>query len=151
MDSLHKNYLEHHGILNQKWGRRNGPPYPLDKEDHSAAEKKTLSKSLTGKRHKEMYDRKNSSPKKAKYSDVQKDFEAAINNKKDVYDRIITNGSKMSDMANETGEVIRKSYKTAKLSKQQKDAIEKKLHDDFGVGCDDDELYDMILEEYISE
>lgn len=22
--------LQHHGILGQKWGRRNGPPYPLD-------------------------------------------------------------------------------------------------------------------------
>ena len=33
-------YLEHHGILGQKWGHRNGPPYPLDANDHSAAEKK---------------------------------------------------------------------------------------------------------------
>lgn len=32
--------LEHHGILGQKWGHLNGPPYPLDSEDHSAAEKK---------------------------------------------------------------------------------------------------------------
>ena len=32
--------LKHHGILGQKWGKRNGPPYPLDAEDHSAAEKK---------------------------------------------------------------------------------------------------------------
>ena len=23
------NYLSHHGILEQKWGKRNGPPYPL--------------------------------------------------------------------------------------------------------------------------
>lgn len=34
------NYLEHHGILGQKWGTQNGPPYPLDYESHSAAEKK---------------------------------------------------------------------------------------------------------------
>ena len=33
-------YLEHHGILGQKWGKRNGPPYPLDSEDHSVREKK---------------------------------------------------------------------------------------------------------------
>lgn len=25
-----KNYLVHHGILGQKWGKKNGPPYPLD-------------------------------------------------------------------------------------------------------------------------
>lgn len=32
-------YLEHHGILNQKWGHKNGPPYPLGSGDHSSAEK----------------------------------------------------------------------------------------------------------------
>lgn len=35
-----KSYLQHHGILGQKWGRKNGPPYPLDGSDHSASEKK---------------------------------------------------------------------------------------------------------------
>lgn len=34
------NELYHHGIEGQKWGVQNGPPYPLDPEDHSAAEKK---------------------------------------------------------------------------------------------------------------
>ncbi len=33
-------FLEHHGIAGQKWGKQNGPPYPLDYDDHSAAEKK---------------------------------------------------------------------------------------------------------------
>ena len=33
-------YLEHFGILGQKWGKQNGPPYPLGSGDHSSAEKK---------------------------------------------------------------------------------------------------------------
>ena len=32
--------LAHHGILGQRWGKKNGPPYPLDAEDHSSSEKK---------------------------------------------------------------------------------------------------------------
>ena len=32
--------LYHHGILGQKWGVKNGPPYPLGVGDHNAREKK---------------------------------------------------------------------------------------------------------------
>lgn len=32
--------LMHHGVLGQKWGTRNGPPYPLKPSAHSASEKK---------------------------------------------------------------------------------------------------------------
>lgn len=39
--------LYHHGILGQRWGKSNGPPYPLDYSDHSAAEKAHISKKDT--------------------------------------------------------------------------------------------------------
>ena len=42
-------YLVHHGILGMRWGRKNGPPYPLDASDHSSSEKKAgWRKSLEG-------------------------------------------------------------------------------------------------------
>lgn len=35
MMTFYPNYLSHHGIPNQKWGERNGPPYPLDQKTHN--------------------------------------------------------------------------------------------------------------------
>lgn len=50
--------LAHHGILGQKWGQRNGPPYPLSGGDYSELEKKKIYKvrrvkpnSLYNKKH----------------------------------------------------------------------------------------------------
>lgn len=39
----YEEYLEHHGIKGQKWGVRNGPPYPLDANKRSQSEKKAAS------------------------------------------------------------------------------------------------------------
>lgn len=48
-------YLMHHGILGQKWGKVNGPPYPLGAGDHSAAENRAgWTSSLTPKRRAQM-------------------------------------------------------------------------------------------------
>lgn len=44
------NELYHHGILGMHWGEKNGPPYPLDANDHSASENKAgWKKSLNNK------------------------------------------------------------------------------------------------------
>lgn len=40
METYYENYLSHHGIRGQRWGKKNGPPYPLSPGDHSASEKK---------------------------------------------------------------------------------------------------------------
>ena len=32
--------LYHHCILGQRWGKKNGPPYPIAASSHSASEKK---------------------------------------------------------------------------------------------------------------
>ena len=35
-----EDFLAHHGIKGQKWGVKNGPPYPLGYNDHNTAEKR---------------------------------------------------------------------------------------------------------------
>ena len=48
MRMRYQSYLCHHGIKGQKWGQRNGPPYPLADSKHSASERKAgWKKSLT--------------------------------------------------------------------------------------------------------
>ena len=52
--TMKTNQLYHHGIFGQKWGKRNGPPYPIGASDHSASEKKAgWRKSLNNGRQKE--------------------------------------------------------------------------------------------------
>lgn len=46
-----QSYLAHHGIKGQKWGVKNGPPYPLDESQQSPSEQK---KGLTDKQKKVM-------------------------------------------------------------------------------------------------
>lgn len=36
--------LQHHGILGQRWGKRNGPPYPLGGGDYTQAERRAIYK-----------------------------------------------------------------------------------------------------------
>lgn len=82
MDNLHKNYLEHHGILGMRWGRKMGPPYPLDASDHSAAEKKEgYKKSIGGGRNESLYDRKaaKKEARKEKYSNKANIHDRAAN------------------------------------------------------------------------
>ena len=35
----YEEYLQHHGILGMRWGKRNGPPYPLEPSQMSAKER----------------------------------------------------------------------------------------------------------------
>ena len=41
-------YLAHHGILGQKWGKRNGPPYPLSSDQMSSSENNYSIKTKNG-------------------------------------------------------------------------------------------------------
>ena len=65
--------LYHHGIKGQQWGKRNGPPYPLDSNDHSKSEIKAGWKDSLKKGkeyHREMRDSKKEAVKQY-YRDIK--------------------------------------------------------------------------------
>lgn len=64
-------YISHHGIKGQKWGVQNGPPYPLEYDDYSKAEKKERSRS------------NNDSKSFGSSSVKEKDIESMFSNKSD--------------------------------------------------------------------
>lgn len=68
--------IEHHGILGQRWGKKNGPPYPLGADDHSALErklKKSRSSSNNNKKPKKASQRKQEDQRKPKASKPKTD------------------------------------------------------------------------------
>lgn len=67
---VYSDHLAHHGILGQKWGKRNGPPYPLGASDHSSSEKKAGWKNSLDKKNRA----KKSNKKKFKLTDKQKKY-----------------------------------------------------------------------------
>lgn len=98
------NYLMHHGILGQKWGKKNGPPYPLKASKHSVSEKKAGWRKSLDSSDKETYNLSNTNSKRFSFSSKQKKaIAAAVGaalvvgagvylSKNGVIDSIISNG-----------------------------------------------------------
>lgn len=110
----HNLELAHHGIGGQRWGKRNGPPYPLDYNDHSAAEKKAnkfknLDGSLNEKGidHKEKYIKKATEKNNRYYDKYKSKYEKKIEKnegnteKQEYYKNRLSNAEKNRQSVNE--------------------------------------------------
>lgn len=68
-----RNFLSHHGIQDQRWGQRNGPPYPLNKEGRSKFRKQRKLEKKAEKLKKEEEAKKAAQEKKQAKLDAEKE------------------------------------------------------------------------------
>lgn len=85
--------MNHHGVLGQKHGVKNGPPYPLDEGDHSSSEESAAKKagiSVGTSSGKGSLDNVESSTKKE--STDKKDSSSDISQKKPTKEDVVNSG-----------------------------------------------------------
>lgn len=96
MPLFSEEYLAHHGISGQKWGQKNGPPYPLGSSQLSAKERKLADKAdLREKKateRKEKKTQKKAAKIKAQREKQAAEAEQAAKEKEEAKQRILRSG-----------------------------------------------------------
>ena len=121
---FYNDYIAHHGILGMKWGKKNGPPYPLSPGAHSQGEKKAgYKKSIGGGRNEEMYDRKKKKPDRHE--------RAANASARDAEDLRKHGYTKEADAVQKVSDQQRAKSKTAnknsRLTNQESDVVQQQV------------------------
>lgn len=117
--------LYHHGIKGQRWGKRNGPPYPLDSGDYSIREKKEALKSARKESKDAKRDADRAYSKASSYSTrhlVSQYIKGTKAQKKssELWNDY-TNKDLASKIANKKVKDIKKEYKDAKNERSTKE------------------------------
>lgn len=106
--------IKHHGIAGQKWGERNGPPYPLAYEAHSSLEKKGDYQFEYGG-----HERKNK-PLKKLTGNKRQDYKMV----KAAYEKAKYATAAQKEIQRQQDKVSKKSDKSKKAAQQEKELSE---------------------------
>lgn len=121
MEYYRTNELYHHGILGQKWGVRR-----YQNKDGTYTEEG-----------------------KVRRRDIDSDVESIVKQNPERVKSIISSGEELANMANELGNDYTKAFSSLKVTDKIKNSLLDSMHEDFGNGVDDDELFKWVLEEKI--
>ena len=130
MNSDH-NYLIHYGILGQKWGKRNGPPYPLSSEQQSSSERKAKAGRWFNPTVKGGKDKPNISPAEK----IAKESRNISDNTKDIVNRF---ESRKPNQSSETAqkmsdEELRKAINRIELERRYDSLTREDTRDGFEI------------------
>jgi len=139
-------YLSHHGILGMRWGHQNGPPYPLDASDHSASEKKAGWRKSLDKKVK----KREKPAGKIGYKQVKEEYDN-IENKVEKIKNLNKSSDNIQNLADELYKDYEKAFNSVELSSKQKEKIWSNLHDIFGDGPYNSELFDDEVKWHVDD
>ena len=125
-------HLKHHGIENQRWGDRNGPPYPLEPDQMTAAQQRANANEGWFKRKKREAAEKKEAERQAKIAEKERKIKA-----KKLKNNLARAARKYGLNQEKKNEIIRKGdvakahkYKDAFSQKEIADLLERKRLND---------------------
>ena len=125
-------HLEHHGIEDQRWGHRNGPPYPLEPDQMTSAQQRANADEGWSKRKKREAAEKKEAERQAKIAEKERKIKA-----KKLKKNLARAARKYGLNQEKKNEIIRKGdvakahkYKDAFSQKEIADLLERKRLND---------------------